>query len=271
MSIARDRAHRPRRIRTEARRQPRPGEAFPRRPVIEVKDVWLAFDHPVLCGVNLCVHKGETVVVLGESGTGKSTLLKLILRLLVPDRGRIRVFGQDIVDLSYEEALALRRRIGMVFQYAALFDSLTIFENVAYPLREGTELSESEIERIVRERLEFVHLPADQVLYKLPGALSGGMRKRVGIARAIAADPEIVLYDEPTAGLDPLAVDTIVDLTRKLQTHLGVTSVVVTHDIRTAFRVADRVHLLKDGRITFQGTPEDMRASTDPYIRAFLS
>ncbi len=238
--------------------------------VIELEDVWLAFDRPVLRGVDLNVREGETVAVLGESGTGKSTLLKLILRLLVPDRGRVCVFGEDIVNLSFEEALAIRRHMGMVFQYAALFDSLTVYENVAYALRENTDLPEGEIEAIVRERLEFVNLDPDRVMAQLPGELSGGMRERVGIARAIAADPEIVLYDEPTAGLDPLAVDTIVDLTRKLQAELGVTSIVVTHDIDAGFRVANRVNLLRDGRIVFEGTPEEMLASEDPYIRAFL-
>lgn len=238
--------------------------------VIELEDVWLSFDHPVLRSVDLKVHEGETVVVFGESGTGKSTLLKLILRLLVPDRGRVCVFGQEITNLSFEEALDIRRRIGMVFQYAALFDSLTVYENVAYALRENTDLPESEIYDIVRERLEFVDLDPDQVMPQLPGELSGGMRKRVGIARAIAANPEIVLYDEPTAGLDPLAVDTIVELTLKLQRELGVTSVVVTHDIRAGFRVANCVNLLRDGRIAFRGTPDEMIASDDPYIRRFL-
>lgn len=238
--------------------------------VIALDDVWLAFDHPVLQGVTLDVYEGETLVVFGESGSGKSTILKLILRLLVPDRGSIHVFGRDIVRMSYEEAAKIRRRIGMVFQYAALFDSLTVYENVAYPLREHGHRSEAEIEHTVREKLEFVDLDPDQVMTQLPGELSGGMRKRVGIARAIAADPEIVLYDEPTAGLDPLAVDTITRLTRKLQQELGVTSIVVTHDIRAGFRVASRVALLRKGRIVFEGTPEDMVAADDPYIRAFL-
>lgn len=238
--------------------------------VIELEDVWLAFDNPVLCGVDLRVYRGETLVVFGESGSGKSTILKLILRLLVPDRGHVRVFGTEITELDFEEALELRRRIGMVFQYSALFDSLTIYENVAYPIREHADLPEPEIERIVRERLEFVNLDPDRVMAQLPGELSGGMRKRVGIARAIATGPELMLYDEPTAGLDPLAVEAIVELTRKLQNELGVTSIIVTHDIRTGFRVADRVSLLRDGRIRFEGTPQEMQASDDPYIRSFL-
>ena len=249
----------------------RGGTSSPAPPtVIELEEVWLSFEAPVLRGVNLHVREGETLVVLGESGSGKSTILKLILRLLVPDRGVVRVFGEDIVTLSYNAAIDIRRRIGMVFQYAALFDSLTIYENVAFPLREHTDYDEPEIERIVRERLDFVDLDPDRVMALLPGELSGGMRKRVGIARAIATEPEVVLYDEPTAGLDPLAVETITRLTRKLQLEMGVTSIVVTHDIRAGFSVASRVNLLRGGRIVFDGTPEAMVASDDKYIQAFL-
>ncbi len=244
----------------------------PRREVIALEDVWLTFERPVLCGIDLRAYEGETLLVVGESGTGKSTILKLILRLLLPDSGRIRVFGEEITDFSFEKALDLRRRIGMVFQSAALFDSLTIFDNVAYPLRENRQqMEEAEIVRTVRERLEFVDLDPDQVMEQLPSALSGGMRKRVGIARAIATDPEIVLYDEPTSGLDPLTVGTINQLIRKLQTELGVTSLVVSHDIRAGFRVATRVNLLKDGEIRFDGSPEEMVAADNPYINAFLS
>lgn len=239
--------------------------------VISLEDVWLRFNEPVLCGVNLHVQQGETLLVAGRSGSGKSTILKLILRLLVPDRGTIRVFGKPIAGLSFNRALDLRRRVGMVFQNAALFDSFTVYENVAYPLRENTKLSEGKIESIVRERLVFVDLEPDRVMSQLPGELSGGMRKRVGIARAIATEPEIVLYDEPTAGLDPMAVTAITRLIRKLQHDLSVTSVVVTHDLRAGFRVASRVNLLRDGRISFDGSPEEMVASEDKFIRAFLS
>jgi len=240
-------------------------------PVIELRDVWLSFERPILRGVDLRVMPGETLVIFGESGVGKSTILKLILRLLIPDRGHVYVFGRDIVDLSFEEANEIRRRFGMVFQYAALFDSLTIYENVAFPLREHTQLPEDRIEELVREKLRFVELNPDLVIPRLPGEISGGMRKRVGIARAIITDPEVVLYDEPTAGLDPLAVDAIVKLIRKLQAELGMTSIVVTHDIRAGFSVASRVNLIRGGTIVFEGTPEEMEASDDPYIRAFLS
>jgi phospholipid/cholesterol/gamma-HCH transport system ATP-binding protein len=241
------------------------------KPVIELRDVTLTFDHPILQGVTLEAREGETLMIAGESGSGKSTILKLILRLLVPDSGEIIVLGERVADLTFPEALDLRRRIGMVFQNAALFDSLSVFDNVAYPLRENTDYDDAEIERIVRERLDFVDLDPNVVMMQVPSQLSGGMRKRVGIARAIATDPKIILYDEPTAGLDPLTVGRINDLIRKLQRELNVTSVLVTHDIRAGFRVATRVNLLRDGRIVFEGSPEQMVAANDPYIKSFLS
>jgi phospholipid/cholesterol/gamma-HCH transport system ATP-binding protein len=240
-------------------------------PVIELKGITLSFDQPVLRGIDIEARKGETLLVLGESGTGKSTLLKLILRLLLPDSGTIRVLGSEIGALSFDEAADLRRKIGMVFQNAALFDSVSVFDNIAYPLRENTKMKEAEIERVVGEHMEFVSLDPDTVGPKLPGELSGGMKKRVGLARAIATDPDVVLYDEPTAGLDPLTVGTIGDLIRKLRRERGVTSIVVTHDIRAGFRVATRVNLIRDGRIVFDGTPEEMIARDDDYIQRFLS
>jgi phospholipid/cholesterol/gamma-HCH transport system ATP-binding protein len=246
-------------------------EIDPAKKVIELRGVHLTFAHPILQGVDLDVLQGETLHIVGESGTGKSTILKLILRLLLPEDGHVRVFGEDVLDYTFQEALDLRRRIGMVFQNAALFDSLNVYENIAYPLRENTDQDEEAIERTVREKLEFVDLDPERVMPQLPSELSGGMRKRVGIARAIATDPEVVLYDEPTAGLDPLTVGTINDLIKKLQRELGVTSVLVSHDIRAGFKVANRVSLLRDGRIQFTGTPEEMVAEDDPYINAFLS
>jgi len=240
--------------------------------VISLDDVTLSFGSlHVLRGVSLEARKGETLMVAGESGTGKSTILKLILRLLVPDSGRIIVFDQDVGELSFPEALELRKRIGMVFQNAALFDSMTVFDNVAYPLRENTEFDEDRIGELVREKLDFVDLDPDRVMAQLPSQLSGGMRKRVGVARAIATDPSIILYDEPTAGLDPLTVGTINDLIRKLQRELQVTSILVTHDIRAGFRVANRVNLLRNGEIVFDGSPEEMVAQNDSYIKSFLN
>jgi phospholipid/cholesterol/gamma-HCH transport system ATP-binding protein len=241
-----------------------------RPPVIEMQDVSLAFDQPILENISLKADEGETIVIVGESGTGKSTALKLILRLLVPEKGRVLIDGEDITHLSFEEALEVRQKIGMVFQGAALFDSLTVFENVAYPLREHTDLDDEKILERVRQKLQFVDLEPDEVMDKLPSELSGGMRKRVGIARGLANDPEIMLYDEPTSGLDPLTTGTITRLILKLQRELKVTSIVVSHDIRSSFRMATKVALLHDHRIVFFGTPEEMSAAEDPYIRDFL-
>jgi phospholipid/cholesterol/gamma-HCH transport system ATP-binding protein len=239
-------------------------------PVVQLDNVSLAFDEPVLEDVSITARDGETIVIVGESGTGKSTALKLILRLLRPDEGRVLVDGEDITDVGFQEALQIRQKMGMVFQGAALFDSLTVFENVAFPLREHTNMDEDEITARVREKLQFVDLHPDQVSGLLPSELSGGMRKRVGIARAMANNARIMLYDEPTSGLDPLTTGTITRLIMKLQHELSVTSVVVTHDIRAANRMASAIALLHDHHITFFGTPEEMAASDDPYIRDFL-
>ena len=238
--------------------------------VIALENVTLSFDQPILEDVSFEADVGETIVIVGESGTGKSTTLKLILRLLVPERGRVLIDGEDITHLSFEDALKVRQKMGMVFQGAALFDSLTVFENVAYPLREHTQLGEDEIEHRVREKLQFVDLDPDEVMDKLPSELSGGMRKRVGIARGMANDPEIMLYDEPTSGLDPLTTGTITRLIMKLQRELRVTSIVVSHDIRSVFKMATKVALLHEHRIVFFGTPEEMTAAENPYIRDFL-
>jgi phospholipid/cholesterol/gamma-HCH transport system ATP-binding protein len=241
-----------------------------RPPVVELHHVSLSFDRPIIKDVSFSALEGETVVIVGESGPGKSTILKLILRLLTPDDGHVLIDGEDITDISFEEALQVRQKMGMVFQGAALFDSMSVFENVAYPLREHTDLGEDEIEARVREKLEFVDLEPERVMQQSPAELSGGMRKRVGIARGMANNPEIMLYDEPTSGLDPLTTATITKLIMKLQRELKVTSVVVSHDIRSVFRMASKVALLHDQAISFLGTPEEMAGSDDPYIRDFL-
>lgn len=238
--------------------------------VVKMEGVHLAFDEPILEDVSFQANEGETVVVVGESGTGKSTILKLLLRLLVPDKGRVLIDGENIVDLSFDEALEVRQKMGMVFQSAALFDSLTVFENVAYPLREHTDLNEDEIEARVREKLEFVDLEPDKVMPQMPAELSGGMRKRVGIARGMANNAKIMLYDEPTSGLDPLTTATITHLIMKLQKELNVTSIVVSHDIRSSFRMGTKIALLAERRIVYFGTPEEMRKQDDEYIRRFL-
>ena len=253
-----------------ARSKTRPPETGSQPLVVELERVWLAFDIPVLEDVSLAARQGETVAIVGESGTGKSTILKLILRLLVPDRGAVRIDGDDITSLTFDEALMVRQKMGMVFQGAALFDSMTVFENVAYPLREHTDLSEDEITARVREKLVFVDLDPDRVMGQMPSELSGGMKKRVGVARGMANNPEIMLYDEPTSGLDPLTTATITNLIMKLQRELGVTSIVVSHDIRSVFRMSSKVALLNEHHITFFGTPEEMAGSENQYLRAFL-
>ena len=251
--------------------RPRPEDPGPlEKAVIELERVSLAFDRPILEDVSFAAFPGETLVIVGESGTGKSTILKLILRLLQPDEGCVYVNGQAIADISFTEALAVRQKMGMVFQSAALFDSMTVFENVAYPLREHTDLDENEIEARVREKLEFVDLVPDEVMEKLPAELSGGMKKRVGIARGMANNAEIMLYDEPTSGLDPLTTATITRLIMKLQRELNVTSIVVSHDIRSSFRMGTHIALLADRSIRYFGTPEEMTASDDRYIRDLL-
>jgi len=254
---------------TQAETRPTPVKAL-RPTVISLENVSLSFDEPILQDVTFAAKEGETVVVVGESGTGKSTILKLLLRLLIPDKGRVCIDGEDITHLTFDDALEVRQKMGMVFQGAALFDSLTVYENVAYPLREHTTLREDEIEARVREKLEFVDLEPDKVMDQMPSELSGGMKKRVGIARGLANNPEIMLYDEPTSGLDPLTTATITYLILKLQRELGVTSIVVSHDIRSSFRMASKIALLENKRVGFFGTPEEMTGSEDPYIREFL-
>jgi len=197
-------------------------------------------------------------------------LMKHLMGLLHPDSGQIWVDGVDVVPFSDAEMGKLRRKFGMVFQYAALFDSMNVVENIAFPLIERYKLSRAEIMERVREKLQFVDLEPERVMDQLPSELSGGMKKRVGIARGLANNPEIMLYDEPTSGLDPLTTATITYLILKLQRELGVTSVVVSHDIRSAFRMASKIALLANRRIGFFGTPEEMTGSDDPYIREFL-
>ena len=254
---------------TQAESGPTPGRK-PQNIVISLENITLSFEEQILNNISFNAQEGETIVVVGESGTGKSTILKLLLRLLIPDNGRVAIDGEDITHLTFDDALKVRQKMGMVFQGAALFDSMSVYENVAYPLREHTTLNETEIEARVREKLQFVDLEPDRVMDQMPSELSGGMKKRVGIARGLANNPEIMLYDEPTSGLDPLTTATITYLILKLQRELGVTSIVVSHDIRSAFRMASKIALLANKRIEFFGTPEEMTGSEDPYIREFL-
>lgn len=242
-----------------------------RETVLELRDVCLAFDdNVVLDHVDLAVRHGETMAILGGSGAGKSTILRLVLRLSRPDSGEIYVQGVPILAASREQVLRYRQEMGMVFQGSALFDSLSVYDNVAFPLYEHTRLPEGEIRERVHEALRFVDLDPDVVDDLLPAELSGGMKKRVGIARAIIHEPEILLFDEPTSGLDPITTHTINELILKLQREMAVTTVVVTHDIRSAFRIANRVALLVGGRVVFLGTPREMIDSEDPYVQEFL-
>ena len=239
--------------------------------VVELQELNLSFEyHLVLRRVTPSPHRGETLSILGGAGAGKSTILRLILGLLLPDSGRVFVEGTDISRAPLRKVLALRRNIGLLFQEAALFDSLSVYDNVAFYLHEHTDLSEEEIGLRVRESLELVDLVPARVEKLLPAELSGGMKKRVGIARAIVHRPRLLLYDEPTSGLDPITTRTINDLILKLQTELDVSSIVVTHDIRSAFRISNRVALLSGGELVFMGGPEDMVGSEVEYVREFL-
>jgi phospholipid/cholesterol/gamma-HCH transport system ATP-binding protein len=241
-------------------------------PMVEYRDVWKAFDQPVLAGVSLTVGRGETISVIGHSGTGKSVLLKTTIGLIVPERGDVVVEGTSVFGGGRGSLERVRKLVGYVFQNAALFDSMTVYENVAQGLtdREQRELGPDEVLRRVVRSLEHVNLEPAKVLAKLPSELSGGMRKRVGIARAIVGEPEILLYDEPVTGLDPVNATVVHRLIAQLAGELGVTSIIVTHDIEGALPISDRVALLDHGRIRFVGTPDQFRASADPLVRAFI-
>ena len=238
--------------------------------VIRIEAVKKAFGgNEVLKGVSLNVRRGTTMVILGGSGSGKSVLMKHMIGLLRPDAGRVLVDGEDIAHLPDRELDRVRRKFGMVFQMAALFDSMNVLENVAFPLREHRKgLGEAEVRRIVAEKLAVVGLRG--IEDKFPAELSGGMRKRVGLARAIVLEPQIVLYDEPTTGLDPITTDYVDDMILTAKRELGVTSVVISHDIASAFKVADELAVLYNGLIVESGPPERVRRSTHPHVREFL-
>ena len=239
-------------------------------PVIELKQVrYLADSTPVLDGVNLTVNRGEVVGVMGRSGTGKTTLLRLIMGLASPAGGQVLVGGENVSALSERDLERLRLNMGMVFQGAALFDSMTVAENVAFPLVEHQRARGQELAGRVRDLLEMVDMVGAEK--KVPAELSGGMRKRVGIARALALQPEVMLYDEPTAGLDPISAANIDHLVVRLRGQLGVTSVLVSHDVQSLCRVCDRVALLHAGRFIAAGTPAELESSSDPAVRQFLS
>lgn len=238
--------------------------------MIDLEDVHLAFgDNVVLDGVWLEVDRGETLVVMGGSGQGKSTILKIILGLLEPDAGRVYVHGVDVTRADQEVLNEVRRNIGMVFQGGALFDSLTVGENLAFRLRDEGDHEEAEIERLLLEKLSFVDLEPG-VVNKMPAELSGGMKKRLALARAIMGSPAIVLFDEPTTGLDPITAETINGLINKLRDQENVASIVVTHDIDSALTVGNRFAMLKDGDIIFEGDGRAILETDDAYVREFI-
>jgi phospholipid/cholesterol/gamma-HCH transport system ATP-binding protein len=241
--------------------------------VIEVTDLWKSFgENHVLRGISLNIGDGTTYVVLGGSGSGKTVLMKHVIGLLKPDRGVVRVNGIEISSLHGKELTEARQLFGMVFQGAALFDSMTVLENVAFPLAEkrGVHLGADELRARVVEKLRVVDL-GEEVLERWPAELSGGMRKRVALARALVSDPRIVLYDEPTTGLDPITTEYVDDMIVHAKERLGITSMVISHDVASAFKVADRLAVLYDGHIAAEGTPAEVRESKDPFVQRFLS
>lgn len=239
--------------------------------IIEYRDVHKTFDVPVLAGVSLSVAKGEILAIVGPSGTGKSVLLKTTIGLVIPDRGDVLIEGQSVLSASRSELAVIRRKAGYVFQYAALFDSMNVYENVVMGLPEGAEkkLGQREVLKKVVNALEEVNLDPAQVMGKLPAELSGGMRKRVGLARAIIGEPRILLYDEPVTGLDPVNTAAVDHLIVQIAEHTGVTSLVVTHDIEGVLEICDRIALLEGGHLQFVGTPDEFRQSQNELVQAF--
>jgi phospholipid/cholesterol/gamma-HCH transport system ATP-binding protein len=237
---------------------------------VRFEDVHKAFgEKRVLEGISLDILRGETIVVLGGSGSGKSVLIRHIIGLHRPDQGHVFVDGDDIVDYDEDQLVPVRKKVAMLFQGGALFDSMNVGDNISFGLREHTDLSADRIDAIVRSKLALVGLEGIESL--MPSELSGGMKKRVALARSISMDPQCILYDEPTTGLDPITATTINQMIRDLQRRLEVTSVVVTHDIESAFLVGDRIGYLYEGRMKFVGTVEEARASGEPKLRRFLS
>ena len=246
-------------------------DTSPSPPIIEIVDLQKSFgENKVLTGITLSIPAGNTCVILGGSGSGKTVLMKHMIGLLKPDSGQVVVDGEDLVPLGDAQLEQVRRKFGMVFQAAALFDSMTVFENVAFPLREHRgNMPEEQLRELVRAKLKLMGM-TPSVENKFPADLSGGMRKRVGLARAVVMDPKIVLYDEPTTGLDPITTDYVDEMILAAQRELKVTSVVISHDISSAFNVADYIAFLSKGLIVEFGPPEQLRASEHPAVKLFL-
>jgi phospholipid/cholesterol/gamma-HCH transport system ATP-binding protein len=238
--------------------------------MIELINLCKAFDdHVVLDNVNLTIRDGETIVIIGRSGTGKSVMLKHIIGLMKPDSGQVIIDGQDVTRLGGKELNDLRLKFGMLFQGAALFDSLNVRDNVAFSLIEHTKMDDATIDKRVAECLELVGLKGIENLR--PSELSGGMRKRVGLARAICMDPKIILYDEPTTGVDPIMADAVNDLIKDLQSKLKTTAIAVTHDMTSAYKIADRIAMLYKGKIVEIGTPEEIKHTSNPLVKQFIT
>ncbi|MFP4083457.1 MAG: ABC transporter ATP-binding protein [Desulfonatronovibrio sp.] len=238
-------------------------------PIIELKKISKAFaEFSVLRDLDLALEKDKVNIIIGRSGGGKSVLIKHIIGLLKPDKGQVLIQGQDIVPMKERELAGIRRRFGMLFQEAALFDSFTVEENVAFPLREHTSKSLNEVQEIVESKLSSVGLSG--MGKKMPSELSGGMRKRVGLARALVMDPKIVLFDEPTSGLDPIMSAAINNLILRTQKEFGATCVVISHDIEATMKIADQIYMLYEGRIIARGTPDEIRNMDDPVVRQFI-
>jgi phospholipid/cholesterol/gamma-HCH transport system ATP-binding protein len=238
--------------------------------MIEIRNLHKRFGlQDVLTGVNLNIDKGESVVVIGQSGCGKSVLLKHIVALLRPDEGTVVVDGQDIFELSRNQLMIYRKRIGVLFQSGALFDSMTVAENVGFSLKESLRMKKTRIDEIVGEKLSLVGL--SEVGKKMPSEMSGGMKKRAALARAIATEPDIILYDEPTTGLDPVTGAMINELIVDVHKKLGVTTIAVTHDMASAYQIADRIVMLYDGKVIWDGTPDEIRKTGDDKVKQFIN
>jgi phospholipid/cholesterol/gamma-HCH transport system ATP-binding protein len=238
--------------------------------IIEIIDLHKSFrEQKVLDGVNLEIEEGKTTVIIGRSGGGKSVLLKHIIRLLKPDSGQVLIDGTDITTLNDRDINEIRKKFGMLFQESALFDSMNVGENVAFPIREQTKMKDGEIKKIVADRLKAVGLTG--IENKMPSELSGGMRKRVGLARAIAMHPQMVLFDEPTTGLDPIMTEAINDLIIDTQKNFNLTSIVISHDVASIFKIGHKIAMLHEGKIVEYGTPEEIRKSKNPVLEQFLS
>ncbi|MDW8467824.1 MAG: ABC transporter ATP-binding protein [Burkholderiales bacterium] len=240
-------------------------------PIVEIENVSFGYDPARLAldGVSLSIPRGAVVAIMGQSGCGKTTLLRMIAGWLRPSAGSVRVLGRDLVGLGEAEIFALRRRMGMLFQFGALFTDMTAFENVAFQMREHTDLPEALIHDLAMLKLEAVGLRG--AAHRMPGELSGGMARRVALARAIALDPELMLYDEPFTGLDPISLGVIARLIRQLNDSLGQTSIVVSHDVTECFDLVDYVYMMSPGRVVAHGTPEALRRSDHPFVRQFVA